>query len=320
MAKSCNNPNCETKEQFKTMIGGQALIEGILMRGPKKQAIVVRSPEGLVEKVEELKLPRDKYPILGWPMIRGVVNFFSSVLNGVGALTYSADFFPEYEEEPTAFEKWFAKKFGQEALDKLIIPLGVVLGVLFAVALFMMLPTFLVGLIPFVKDHLLLRNLLEGVVKIGIFVLYIVLVSKMKDIRRVFAYHGAEHKAIRCYEARLPLTVENVRPMTRLHPRCGTSFLFVVIILSVLVGGLIQTTNTLLRILLKLLLLPLVVSLAYECNRFAGAHDNWFTRILTAPGMWFQNYTTCEPDDGMIEVAIRAMELVIPEEEGTDQW
>ena len=320
MAKSCNTSNCDTKEQFKTMIGGQALIEGILMRGPKKQAIVVRSPEGLVEKVEELKLPRDRYPILGWPLIRGVVNFFSSVLNGVSALTYSADFFPEYEEEPSAFERWFAKKFGQQALDKLIVPLGVVLGVLFAVALFMMLPTFLVGLIPFVKDHLLLRNLLEGVVKIGIFVLYIVLVSKMKDIRRVFAYHGAEHKTIRCYEARLPLTVENVRPMTRLHPRCGTSFLFVVIILSVLVGGLIQTTNTLLRILLKLLLLPLVVSLAYECNRFAGAHDNWFTRILTAPGMWFQNYTTNEPDDGMIEVAIRAMELVIPEEEGTDQW
>jgi len=192
--------------------------------------------------------------------------------------------------------------------------------VLFAVGLFMLLPTFLVGLIPYVKDHLLLRNLLEGVVKVIIFVSYIVLVSRMKEIKRVFSYHGAEHKTIRCYEARLPLTVENVRPMTRLHPRCGTSFLFVVIILSVFVGGLIQTTNTLLRILLKLLLLPLVVSLAYECNRFAGAHDNWFTRILTAPGMWFQNFTTNEPDDGMIEVAIRAMELVIPEEEGTDQW
>ena len=320
MAKSCNTPNCENKEQFKTMIGGQALIEGILMRGPRKQAIVVRSPEGLVEKVEELKLPKDRYPALGWPLIRGVVNFFSSMLNGVKALTFSADFFPEYEEEPTAFEKWIAKKFGQDALDKLIVPLGVVLGILFAVGLFMLLPTFLVGLIPYVKEHLLLRNLLEGVVKVAIFVAYIVLVSRMKEIKRVFSYHGAEHKTIRCYEAKLPLTVENVRPMTRLHPRCGTSFLFVVIILSVFVGGLIQTTNTLLRMLFKLLLLPVVVALAYECNRFAGAHDNWFTRILTAPGMWFQNFTTNEPDDGMIEVAIRAMELVIPEEEGTDQW
>ncbi|MBQ6798872.1 MAG: DUF1385 domain-containing protein [Oscillospiraceae bacterium] len=302
------------------MIGGQALIEGILMRGPRKQAIVVRSPEGLVEKVEELKLPKDRYPALGWPLIRGVVNFFSSMLNGVKALTFSADFFPEYEEEPTAFEKWIAKKFGQDALDKLIVPLGVVLGILFAVGLFMLLPTFLVGLIPYIKEHLLLRNLLEGVVKVAIFVAYIVLVSRMKEIKRVFSYHGAEHKTIRCYEAKLPLTVENVRPMTRLHPRCGTSFLFVVIILSVFVGGLIQTTNTLLRMLFKLLLLPVVVALAYECNRFAGAHDNWFTRILTAPGMWFQNFTTNEPDDGMIEVAIRAMELVIPEEEGADQW
>jgi len=321
MAKSKEtNPCCEGKEQFKTMIGGQALIEGILMRGPKKQAIVVRSPEGLVEKVEDLKLPKDKYPILGWPLIRGVVNFLSSMINGVKALTYSADFFPEYEEEPSAFEKWLIKKFGQQAIDKLIIPLGVVLGIAFAVGLFLLLPTFLVGLIPFVHERLLLRNLLEGIVKVLIFLGYIVLTSRMKDIRRVFSYHGAEHKTIRCYEARLPLTVENVRPMNKQHPRCGTSFLFVVIILSVLVGCLIQFSNTLLRMLMKLLLLPIVVSLAYESNRFAGAHDNWFTRILTAPGMWFQNFTTYEPDDGMIEVAIRALELVIPDEEGSDQW
>ena len=321
MAKSKEtNPCCESKEQFKTMIGGQALIEGILMRGPKKQSIVVRSPEGLVEKVEDLKLPKDKYPILGWPLIRGVVNFLSSMLNGVKALTYSADFFPEYEEEPSAFDKWLVKKFGEEALDRIIVPMGLVLGILFAVGIFLLLPTFLVGLLPFVEERLLLRNLLEGVVKVLIFIAYIVLVSRMKEIRRVFSYHGAEHKTIRCYEAKLPLTVENVRPMTRLHPRCGTSFLFVVIILSVLVGCLIQFSNTLLRMLMKLLLLPVVVSLAYECNRFAGAHDNWFTRILTAPGMWFQNFTTNEPDDGMIEVAIRAMELVIPEEEGSDQW
>jgi len=290
------------------------------MRGPKKQAIVVRSPEGLVEKVEDLKLPKDKYPILGWPLIRGVVNFLSSMINGVKALTYSADFFPEYEEEPSAFEKWLIKKFGQQAIDKLIIPLGVVLGIAFAVGLFLLLPTFLVGLIPFVHERPLLRNLLEGIVKVLIFLGYIVLTSRMKDIRRVFSYHGAEHKTIRCYEARLPLTVENVRPMNKQHPRCGTSFLFVVIILSVLVGCLIQFSNTLLRMLMKLLLLPIVVSLAYESNRFAGAHDNWFTRILTAPGMWFQNFTTYEPDDGMIEVAIRALELVIPDEEGSDQW
>lgn len=320
MAKSCNQNNCENKEQFKTMIGGQALIEGILMRGPKKQAIVVRSPEGLVEKVEDLKFAKDKYPILGWPFIRGVFNFLSSMVNGVKALTYSADFFPEYEEEPTAFDRWLEKTFGTGTVEKLVVPLGVVLGILFSVGLFLLLPTFLVGLIPYVKDHLLLRNILEGVVKVIIFVGYIILVSKMKEMKRVFSYHGAEHKTIRCYEAKLPLTVENVRPMTRLHPRCGTSFLFVVIILSVFVSGLIQSSHTLARMALKLVLLPLVVALAYECNRLAGAHDNWFTRMLSAPGMWFQNYTTNEPDDEMIEVAIRAMELVIPEEEGTDQW
>jgi len=321
MAKPKNKPTCnENCEKFKTMIGGQALIEGILMRGPQKQAIVVRSPEGLVEKVENLKLAKDRCALLGWPLIRGVVNFFSSMLNGVKALSYSADFFPELEEEPSAFDKWFVKKFGQDALDKLIVPLGVFLGILFAVGLFLFLPTILVGLIPGIHEMHLVRNLLEGLVKVVIFVLYLVLVSRMKDIRRVFSYHGAEHKTIRCYEAKLPLTVENVRPMTRLHPRCGTSFLFVVIILSVLTGALIQFSNTLLRMLMKLILLPLVVSIAYEINRFAGRHDNWFTRILTAPGMWFQNFTTNEPDDSMIEVAIRAMELVIPEEEGSDQW
>jgi len=160
----------------------------------------------------------------------------------------------------------------------------------------------------------------EGVVKIVIFLCYLALVSQMKDMRRVFSYHGAEHKTIRCYEAKMPLTVENVRPMTRLHPRCGTSFLFVVIIISVLSGAVIQVSNTLLRMLIKLLILPVVVSIAYEINRFAGRHNNWFTRILTWPGMMMQKLTTNEPDDSMIEVAIRAMELVIPEEEGSDQW
>ena len=320
MAKSCENKNCESAEKFQTMIGGQALIEGILMRGPKKQAIVVRSPEGLVEKVEDIRVPRDKYPILGWPLIRGVVNFFDSMVNGVKALTYSADFFPEFEDEETAFERWLEKKFGKDFLDKLIIPLGVVLGVAFSIGLFLLLPTFLVGLVPAIREQFMLRNLVEGVVKIVIFLCYLALVSQMKDMRRVFSYHGAEHKTIRCYEAKMPLTVENVRPMTRLHPRCGTSFLFVVIIISVLSGAVIQVSNTLLRMLIKLLILPVVVSIAYEINRFAGRHNNWFTRILTWPGMMMQKLTTNEPDDSMIEVAIRAMELVIPEEEGSDQW
>ena len=322
MAKTCNTKSCaEGQEQFKTMIGGQALIEGILMRGPTKQAIVVRSPDGLVEKVEELHAIKERYPILGWPLIRGVVNFFDSMYNGVKALMFSADYFPEEETvEESAFDRWLEKHIGADLLEKLVIPLSVVLGIGFSIGLFLLLPTFLVGLIGPIHDNLVLRNLLEGVMKITIFMGYLILVSQMKDMKRVFSYHGAEHKTIRCYEAKLPLTVENVRPMTRMHPRCGTSFLFVVIIISVLVSTLIQSSNTLLRMGMKLVLLPMVVAIAYEINRFVGRHNNWFTRILTKPGMWMQNFTTNEPDDAMIEVAIRSLELVLPEKEGADQW
>ena len=320
MAEEKNKQSAPAPEQFKTMIGGQALIEGILMRGPRKQAIVVRTPEGLVEKVEDLHPLKDRCSVFGWPLIRGIVNFFDSLLCGIKALIYSADFFPEEEGEPDALDRWLEKHFKKETVDKLVVPLGMVLGVVFAVALFLLLPTFLVGLVPGLHDRLLLRNLAEGVVKIAIFIGYLAAVSKMPDMRRVFSYHGAEHKTIRCYEARLPLTVENVRPMTRLHPRCGTSFLFVVLFISILLGTCIQASNTLLRAGMKLLLLPVVVAVAYEINRFVGRHDNWFTRILTKPGLWFQNFTTNEPDDSMIEVGIRALELVIPEEEGSDRW
>ena len=320
MAEEKNKQSAPAPEQFKTMIGGQALIEGILMRGPRKQAVVVRTPEGLVEKVEDLHPLKDKCSVFGWPLIRGIVNFFDSLLCGIKALIYSADFFPEEEGEPDALDRWLEKHFKKETVDKLVVPLGMVLGVVFAVALFLLLPTFLVGLVPGLHDRLLLRNLAEGVVKIAIFIGYLAAVSKMPDMRRVFSYHGAEHKTIRCYEARLPLTVENVRPMTRLHPRCGTSFLFVVLFISILLGTCIQASNTLLRAGMKLLLLPVVVAVAYEINRFVGRHDNWFTRILTKPGLWFQNFTTNEPADSMIEVGIRALELVIPEEEGSDRW
>jgi uncharacterized protein YqhQ len=311
----------ENQEKFKTLIGGQALIEGIYMRGPKKESIVVRSPEGLVTKVEELKLIKDKHPICGWPLIRGVVNFGASMVSGVKALMYSADYFPEEEEtEPSKFDIWLEQKLGSEKLQQAVIYFSVVLGICFSIGLFFLLPTFLVGLIRPVHDHLILRNLLEGLVKILLFICYLALVSRMSDIRRVFCYHGAEHKTIRCYEAKLPLTVENVRPMTRLHPRCGTSFLFVVIIISILVGSVVQVSNTALRMLAHLALLPIVVGVSYECNRLVGRYDNRLTRILSAPGMWFQYFTTNEPDDSMIEVAIEAIKLVLPEKEGEDLW
>ncbi len=312
----------ENQEKFRTMIGGQALIEGIMMRGPSKQAIVVRSPEGLVTKVSELKFIKDKYPILGWPLIRGIFNFGGSIVNGVRALLFSADYFPEEGEDegPTKFEQWIEKKFGSKALEQFIIYSAAVLGVLFSVGLFFLLPTFLVGLIQPVREMYVLRNLLEGCLKIAILIGYMIGVSRMKDMRRVFSYHGAEHKTIRCYEAKLPLTVENVRPMVRQHPRCGTSFLFVVLFVSILVGAFIPVSNSLLRMLIHLLLLFPVVGISYEFNRLVGRHDNWLTRILTAPGMWLQNFTTNEPDDSMIEVAIEALKLVIPEQEGADKW
>ncbi len=317
---NCKKPECQ--EKFKTLIGGQALIEGILMQGPQKRAIVVRGPEGIVVKEEPCK---KRTGVTTWPIIRGVVNFGSSMVNGVKALMYSAEFFPEEEEtQPSKFEQWFEKKFGSEKLEKAIIYFSVVLGLAFSIGLFFLLPTLIVGLFDRFIDSALVLSLIEGLVRVTIFLLYMYLVSKMKDIRRVFSYHGAEHKTIRCYEAQLPLTVENVRAQTRLHPRCGTSFMFVIVILSILVFAVVSAVfpvdNVFARMGIRLLLLPLLVSISYEFNRLVGRHDNWFTRILTKPGMWLQNFTTFEPDDSMIEVAIEAMQRVIPEQQGEDRW
>ena len=319
MAKNENRP--VSQEKFKTMIGGQALIEGILMQGPDKRAIVVRGPEGLVTKTEPIK---KRTGILKWPLIRGVVNFGSSMVNGVKALMYSADFFPEMEEEPSKFDKWLEEKIGSEKMEKAVVSFAVVLGILFSVALFFLLPTFIGSLFDTLVYSPVGRCVVEGVFRVLIFTGYMILVSKTKDMKRVFSYHGAEHKSIRCYEAKLPLTVENVRKQTRFHPRCGTSFLFVVIIISIVISSVLSAIwpidNVLLRMLARIAMLPLIVAISYEFNRMVGAHDNALTRVLSAPGMWFQTFTTNEPDDSMIEVAIEALKLVIPEQEGADRW
>ena len=313
--------NHNQQEKFKTMIGGQALIEGIMMRGPEKESIVVRSPEGLVVKTQPLKLVARKHKIFGWPFVRGVVNFGASMVNGIKALLYSAEFFPEEEVgEPSKFNQWLEKKIGSEKMEKYVIYSALVLGLAMAVGLFVLLPTFIAGLFKGLHGNYFARNLVEGIVKIILFMGYMILVSQMKDMKRVFSYHGAEHKTIRCYEAQLPLTVENVRPMTRMHPRCGTSFLLVVICISILLGAVIRVDNTIVRMVLHLLLLVPIVGISYEFNRLVGRHDNWLTRILTAPGQWMQNFTTHEPDDSMIEVAITALQEVLPEQEGADQW
>mgnify|MGYP003062245486 FL=1 len=304
-----------------------------MMRGPYRQAIAVRDQDGkIVMKEEELKFIKDKYPILGWPLIRGVVNFGGSMVAGVKALMYSASFYPEEEDvgEPGKFETWLEKHFGNEGLMKWVIGFSVVVGIAFAIALFIILPTLATSaLLYFFPDApMWLRNLLEGVLKLVIFFLYLFLCSRLKDIHRTFQYHGAEHKTIFCYERGLELTVENARRMPRHHPRCGTSFLFVVIVVAVLASCVVfalpvvreVAANPIVRILLHLLLLPIVVAVTYEINRFIGRHDNPVTRALSAPGMWMQNFTTFEPDDSMLEVAIHALKLVLPREKGADAW
>ncbi len=306
---------------FRTSIGGQALIEGILMRGPKKQAIVCRTRDGIVEKVEDLKLVRDRYPILGLPFLRGIVTLFDSLFKGMRALTYSASLVPlEEQGEPDKLDQWIEAHFEGEKAQKLIIASAVVLGVALSLFLFIFLPAFLVGLIPGLKTHFFVRNLSEGAVRIAILLLYMRLVCEVSDVKRLFSYHGAEHKTIFCYEHGKPLTVENVRVESRFHPRCGTSFLLVVIVISILVNSVVRLSNSFARMGAHLLLLPVVIGLSYELNRWCGRHDNWLSAILSAPGKWLQHMTTNEPDDSMIECAIRAMELVIPEEKGSDAW
>lgn len=328
MKKSFSKDN-EGAVCFRTSIGGQALLEGILMRGPQKQAIVCRTPDGLVEKVDDLHLVKDKHPILGWPLIRGVVTFLDSMVKGMQALTYSADLLPlEEQGEPDKLDQWIEAHFSEEKAKDIIIGVAVVLGIALSVGLFVLLPTLLgkLSLRIFTGMNSLSLSLVEGVIRIVIFLLYLWGVSRMSDVARMFAYHGAEHKTIFCYEKGLPLTVENVRTQSRFHPRCGTSFLFVVVIISILVFSIISSfltnwSNFWIRFGLHLLLLPLIVALSYELNRWVGRHEDLtIARILSAPGKWLQRLTTNEPDDSMIECAIRSLELVIPEKQGSDAW
>ena len=308
-------------KNMRTSIGGQALIEGVMMRGPKKQAMVVRTKDGLITKTEELKLLKDKYPIVGFVFIRGVVNFINSMTVGVRALMFSADHIPEEEQEdPSKFDQWVDKRFGSEKAEKAIITFSVVLGVAISVGLFMLLPTFLAGLVSEYIEHNILRNLIEGILRISIFLTYMWLATRLKDIKRMWAYHGAEHKTIFCYEKGLPLTVENVRAQSRKHPRCGTSFLFIVMIVSMLVFSTVSWNNVWIRMGLRVLMLPLVVAISYEIIKIAGRYDNILTRIISAPGKALQRLTTQEPDDEMIETAVEAMLLVIPEDAKEAQW
>ncbi len=324
------------QEKFKTSIGGQALIEGILMRGPEKDAVVIRGKDGLTLEVTDRKLaPKGSWKT--WPFIRGIFNFFDAQVVGVKALMRSADLAPEeMQEEPSKFDKWLEQKLGSEAFQKALVSIAVCMGVGLSVLLFFLLPMTIASFFDKVITSVLGLNLIEGLIRMVIFLGYMIAVSRMGEMRRVFSYHGAEHKTIRCYECGLPLTVENVRQQTRFHPRCGTSFLLVVMVISVLLFSIASSLllsivpalgamrgsfgYRIIMILFKLALLPLVVGVTYEINRWAGRHDNGFTKVLTAPGMWLQRFTTNEPDDSMIEVGIAAVKAVLPKEEGTDRW
>ena len=310
----------------KTSIGGQALMEGVMMRGPKEYAMAVRKPDGeiIVEK-RPVASVLQKNKILKLPIIRGCISFFESMITGVKALMFSAEFFDiEGEEESQSkFDKWLDEKFGDKIKD-IVIYVSVVLSLIFSVALFFLLPNFiteLVAKLTSIDVDGTLRTVIEGVIRMAIFLSYILLVSQMKDIKRVFMYHGAEHKTIAAYENGDELTVENARENSRLHPRCGTSFLIFVMIISVIVFMLIPKGLTWYnRALFKILLLPVVAGVSYEIIKFAGRHENWFTKIISKPGMWLQYITTREPDDSQLEVAIASMKAVLTENKEDDKW
>ena len=304
----------------KTSIGGQALIEGIMMRGPELSSMATRMPDGSID-VETWDTYKGKK--IHWtrkvPFLRGIFNMVDSMIVGYGCLMKSAEKAGVEDEEPSKFDKWLEKKLGDN-LMKVLGSIAVVLGVGLAAVLFIFIPTGLSSLLkPLIGTGIGL-SLIEGLIKVIILVGYMWLCSRMAEIHRVFEYHGAEHKSIACYEAGLPLTVENVRPQRRFHPRCGTSFLFLVVFISIIVGSFISWDNAALRMVIKLLLIPVVVGISYELIKLPGRSDGLLTKIVSAPGLWLQRITTCEPDDGQIECAIAALTAVIPEDENADRW
>ncbi len=307
------------KKVKKASIGGQALIEGIMMMGPEGAAVSVRTPGGEIDtEILEVKHFKDKFKPLGWPMVRGIVNYIESMTFGYKCLMMSAEKsgledMENDEENQSKLDKWLTEHLSKGVMTA-ITGIASVLGIGLAFLLFFYLPTVIVNFINKLSGETLtnFRALFEGIIRMIIFVAYIAAVSLMKDIKRTFMYHGAEHKTIFCSENNLPLTVENVRKQSRFHPRCGTSFIFVIIIISVVISSAISVISPELRdqtivwMAIKLLILPIVTGISYEFIKYAGRHDNLFVKICAAPGLWMQRLTTKEPDDSMIEVAIEA--------------
>ncbi|MDD7344319.1 MAG: DUF1385 domain-containing protein [Ruminococcus sp.] len=320
----------QVSKKHKTSVGGQALIEGIMMRGPKGAAMSVRLPNGTIEtEYKDVKPWREKNKFFSLPLVRGIVGFVESLVTGYGYLMESAEKSTQGlenppEEELSKFDKWIEKHFGEKMMN-IVGVISAVLGFGIAFFLFMWLPSFVVDKVTFGK-LLEFHPLFEGIIRIIIFVLYMLAVSYMKDIHRVFMYHGAEHKSIFCYENGLELTVENVRKQSRFHPRCGTSFMFVMILLSILLSSALvlifpnlADINRMLWILIKLLIMPLVMGIGYEFIKYAGKHDNLLVKILSAPGLWMQRITTKEPTDDIIEVGIEAIKAVLTDNPEDDE-
>ena len=320
-----------SKKNHKTSVGGQALIEGIMMQGPKGVATAVRKSDGSIStEYHDVKHARDKLKFLGWPIIRGVVAFVESMILGYKLLMYSAEEsgMEDLDDvEMSKFEKWLNDKFGEKLMD-FIMGVATVLGFALAFVIFFYLPVFIFNRLNFAFHDVLTpwQGTIEGVIKIVIFLVYMLLVSRMKDIKRLFMYHGAEHKSISCYESGMELTVENVKQCSRFHPRCGTSFMFVMLILSIVVITLFSLVvpdelkhNRIIWMLIKLPLVPIIMGIGYEFIKYAGKHDNALVKILSAPGLWMQRITTKEPDDDIIEVGIASIKAVITDNPEDDE-
>ena len=309
------------KEKFRTSVGGQALMEGVMMRGPKRLCCAVRRPDGGIETdIKELP-PKKWYEKV--PFVRGVFAMIGSMITGYRCLMYSADIAmqdSEDSEPESKLDKWLDEHLGEKFQNALMVCAALMGGVV-AILLFSVMPTSVVG---FVSRFMPLgrwgRVVLEAVLKMAIFLAYLALCSRMKEIHRLFEYHGAEHKTIACYEAGEPLTVENIRKYSRFHPRCGTSFLILTLLVSIAVFSVIPWTGTALRVVYKLLFLPLVMGISYELLKLCGRTDNLLTHIIRAPGLWVQRLTVFEPDDSMIECAIQAVTPVLPENPEEGQW
>ena len=300
------------KDACPTSIGGQAIMEGIMMRGPEKMAIAVRLPDGSIHMKTQPTPKASKWAKM--PIIRGVVNFVASLVQGTKVLMYSADILEEHypeEYEKDKFDIWIEEKVGKEKAWKILMYLSVVIALVLSVGLFMLLPTVAVGLLGMITENIIALNLAEGAVRIAIFILYIALISKMEDIKTVFKYHGAEHKTIHCFENGLELTPANAQQFYTLHPRCGTSFMMFVMVIAVLTHALMGWPNVWLRILSRIAVLPIIAGLSYELLKWAGRSDNIIVRTLSMPGIYLQKLTTKEPDEKHLEVAIAAMKAVL---------